>query len=157
MFPAFAQNYASGILQAKHDTPSSYAHCQRARKLNPEQQAVLMQDILASGARCRMRVRGSSMAPTIQDLDVVTIAPLTEPHEGDIVVFMMTTGKQLVMHRIQKRQTGGWLTKGDNCLTDDGIIPESNILGKVVQIEKPSMWRKRLLKLFLAPQHDRLR
>ena len=160
MYLASAQNYTGGIWCAKPERGASGYICrQPARKLTAHQHAGVIEAILGSGAHHRMRVRGHSMAPTIEDGDIVTLAPIADKTSlaGEIIVFARPPDEQLVLHRTLQRGANGWLTRGDNCLTDDGMIPDDAILGKVVRIDKPSPWRRRLLKRLLAVRHDRLR
>lgn len=101
----------------------------------------LFTEILDSGADLRMRVTGSSMAPTIRDGDQVTLRkiPAGKLVPGDIVWLIDNSGNSVV-HRIMKKRVRlektCLHTKGDALIEYDQWADEKNILGKICRIEK---------------------
>ena len=99
----------------------------------------LMQAVLAKGVPFRFRARGWSMTPFIRDGDIITITPIQDQRLvlGDIVAFTRPAENRLVVHRIVNRHGSDFMIQGD-CAPDhpDGVIPVSNLLGRVVRIER---------------------
>ena len=89
----------------------------------------------------RIFLEGDSMRPLIRrGRDQVTIVPLTRPlKRGDVVLFESTPGRYVV-HRVYRLQDGFVQTLGDNCRNPDPWIPEQQVLGQVVQVER-GKWR----------------
>lgn len=99
----------------------------------------LMRTILGRGFRFRFRARGWSMAPFIKDGDVITIAPLknTLPGIGAVVAFVRPKEDKLVVHRIIAKRSKNAIIQGDNGLDyPEEIIPQENLLGRVLRIER---------------------
>jgi hypothetical protein len=103
----------------------------------------LMRAVLSQGRPFRFRARGGSMTPFIRDGDVITVVPLqqTLPETGEIVAFVRPPEGRLVVHRVVARQEQAVFIQGDNqCMNGfayaDGIIPQTNLLGKVTRIER---------------------
>ena len=86
----------------------------------------------------KIPLMGLSMFPLIRyNRDMVTVMPVeTAPQKGDIVLFEDGDRKLYVMHRVWELKDGMALTWGDNCDQADGWIPEKEILGKAVLIER---------------------
>ncbi len=99
----------------------------------------ILESLHAVGVPWRLRVRGFSMSPAIKDRDVVIVSPLPEGHpvKGDVVAFLSHSDQRLRIHRAVERHPGGWVMKGDNCLTDDGVVPSDCLLGLVTYIARP--------------------
>ena len=78
------------------------------------------------------------MHPFIRDGDVVTVSPwdggFLSP--GEVVAFCHPETGRLVVHRIVKRNSQGFLLRGDNCPEADGLVPASGILGRVTRVER---------------------
>ncbi len=101
-------------------------------------QLELLRGAKERGVALRTTVRGVSMTPFVRDRDVVTVAPLNG-HTltcGDIVAVALRAPERLVVHRLVARRRGGWLVRGDNCLRADGVVGRSDILGRVVRVER---------------------
>jgi len=81
------------------------------------------------------------MAPFIKDGDVITVAPLkkTLPGFGEVVAFVRPNEDKLVVHRIIAIRTKIAIIQGDNGLDyPEEIIPQENLLGRVIRIERNS-------------------
>ncbi len=74
---------------------------------------------------------GSSMNPTLCEPMILETSRFEHYSRGDVVVFTYKNGNTIV-HRIVKRTKFGFITSGDNNLTDDEPIVQHDILGKVV-------------------------
>lgn len=101
----------------------------------------LMSAVLDRGLPFRFRARGSSMQPFIRDGDILTIAPVEtgDVRVGDIIAFRQeVNAPRVLIHRIVARQNSRWLLRGDNALVADGEVDASDILGRVVRIERGS-------------------
>lgn len=82
-------------------------------------------------------VSGGSMLPLIHDGDQLLVTHgVASARRGDVLLFRQ--GDQLIAHRLLARQiTGGevrYLTKGDNMLGADPLVPVAEIMGKVVLV-----------------------
>jgi hypothetical protein len=121
----------------------------------------LMRAVLARGLPFRFRARGWSMAPTIRDGDVITVAPLrrARPGVGRVVAFVRPGEGKLVVHRVVARRRGGSIMRGDSVRGDgvggdsvredaDGPIPAENVLGEVTRVEREG----RAVRLGLGPE-----
>lgn len=100
-------------------------------------QREIVKNVLALGYSIRFRVYGRSMIPFVNNGDKVTISPFgdTNPQIGNIVVFENLRDRRLVIHRVIQKHVDRFEIKGDNCTQSDGIIPLSQILGKITKIE----------------------
>jgi signal peptidase I len=98
----------------------------------------LLQAILDKGVPFRFRAKGFSMSPFIKDDDVITVSPLTDgsTHSGDIVAFIRSEMKKLVIHRVVGKQGEYFHIKGDNIPNTDELIPKANIIGRVTKVER---------------------
>jgi len=101
----------------------------------------LCEDLLERGYDVRFRAEGTSMMPTIQDGDAVTVSPVDrggiEP--GEIVLYRRV-GRPIA-HRVAQIRTsaaGGVVivARGDGKAGDDAPVAAEEILGKVVSIER---------------------
>ncbi len=99
----------------------------------------LMRTVLARGVPFRFCARGWSMAPFIQDGDVITVSPLRQglPGVGEVVAFVRPGAGNLVVHRVVARRGADFFIQGDSVPENaDGIIPLENLLGRVTRIER---------------------
>lgn len=82
-----------------------------------------------------------SMYPTINVGDIV-IVKLDEPvQEQDIVTYKQE--KSFITHRIIKKEGNSIIAKGDNNNTQDEMINENDVIGKVVYIiNNVEVWKK---------------
>ena len=98
------------------------------------------EEILKAGHNLRIIAEGSSMLPSIRGGDVIIIKPINvvDLKIGDIII--RRTGNKLIAHRlIKKKNIEGILfliTKGDNLHSADQPLKASQLLGKVVSIER---------------------
>ena len=98
----------------------------------------LIKAVLEKNKSFRFRANGFSMSPFVKNGDIITISPLQNSpfRPGDIVAFFHpVTGKPFV-HRVIWKKGSSLRIRGDSLLSDDGLIPESNIFGKVTKVER---------------------
>ena len=74
---------------------------------------------------------GSSMIPTLSEPMILETSRVEHYIQGDVVVFTDKNSNNIV-HRIVRLTKSGFITRGDNNLTDDEPIVLQDILGKVV-------------------------
>lgn len=102
----------------------------------------LLEDLLARGLRVRLPVSGISMGRAVRSGDVVTLArDVGRAGRGDLVLFRERSGT-LVLHRILRvwrGSSGGtrYQTRGDACIRLDPVIAESQVLARVLAVERP--------------------
>ncbi|OGL39603.1 MAG: signal peptidase I [Candidatus Schekmanbacteria bacterium RIFCSPHIGHO2_02_FULL_38_11] len=102
----------------------------------------LSSEILRKGHVLRFQARGTSMHPFIKDKDIIKVKPV-QPEKlksGDVILYK-TGYRGFVVHRLIKKQNKKkgeplFVTKGDFCYTPDPAISSSDILGKVISIER---------------------
>lgn len=109
-----------------------------------------LQAFLAKRAQFRFRARGFSMHPFIQDGDVLTVLPLDgqAPQPGKVVAFCHPQSQKLTVHRMVAELKEGYLIRGDSASAADGVIPLTNILGTVRQVERAG----KQVRLGLGPE-----
>lgn len=102
----------------------------------------LFEDILCAGSILRVKVTGRSMAPFLHGGEIVTIknVPCGSLFRGDLI-FFKNIQDILILHRIVHKKKGSdgtiiFLTKGDALRAFDEPVPDREVLGKVVKIEK---------------------
>lgn len=95
----------------------------------------LSKEVLGRGYHLRFQVEGTSMRPTIWPGDIITIDPDRKVQPGDII-FYHHQGHFLA-HRLVACQAGMLLTKGDDSDHPDSPFPDTALLGKVIQVERP--------------------
>ena len=113
--------------------------------------------LLDRGYRVRFRAAGTSMQPTIEDGDAITVAPvaLTDVKRGDILLY--TSGRRPVVHRVVDIDATGseiaaFVLRGDAKVACDAPVASNQILGKVVAIERgggraaAGTWRAKLTR-----------
>jgi signal peptidase I len=84
----------------------------------------------------RLRVSGSSMLPAILPGDVLSIRQVSaaQAAAGDVVLFRRED--RFFVHRVLRREAGGLVTRGDALAAADPPVADSELLGKVVAIER---------------------
>jgi len=103
--------------------------------------AEISADLLGAGKDLRFQARGCSMRPMVRDGDVLLVKAIKPPmiKVPDVVLYVNDLG-YAVVHRVigkRKRQGIHWFTiQGDQVGQIDGIFPESQILGKVISLER---------------------
>src|SRR6476646_2719991 len=101
--------------------------------------AQLAGELIASGKGFRFQARGRSMLPSIEDGDVLHVAPARPARLkiGDIVLFKKDG--EFKAHRIvgrdKDRSKKGFITRGDASMQTDGMVPRESIIGRVVAVE----------------------
>jgi hypothetical protein len=80
---------------------------------------------------------------------VLTVSPLQEGRLrlGEVVAFCHPETGKLVVHRILKKNSQGFLLQGDNCPAADGLIPAARIVGRVTAVGE----NRRLVRLGQGP------
>jgi signal peptidase I len=101
----------------------------------------LSEDLLDEGYGVRFRADGTSMQPTIEDGDAITVASvaLTDIKRGDILVYRC--GRRIIAHRVVHIRTTGneiaaFVLQGDAKTACDAPVAPNQILGRVVAIER---------------------
>jgi signal peptidase I len=104
----------------------------------------LAADVLERGERLSLRVRGSSMLPSLFPGDVLTFRRCS-PAEivvGDIVLFLREG--RCFIHRVAERMAVGGdsriLTRGDALPVCDAPVGETEVLGRLSVVERKG-WR----------------
>ena len=99
---------------------------------------------------------GSSMYPTLRELDLFEVLPLAgrAVKPGDVILFHLEDQSRAIVHRAIQLATGGIHTQGDhNTAIDDDIVLPENVIGRVVRIHRGRkmlpiasgcLWRTRL-------------
>jgi len=96
-------------------------------------------ELLNAGVPVRFTATGPSMAPTIHDGDVITVAParVDEIEAGDVTLYAAPRG--LTAHRVVAR-TGGptpaFVTRGDAPGSEDALVAGKTLLGRVLRVER---------------------
>ncbi|MDD1701597.1 MAG: S24/S26 family peptidase [Methanoregula sp.] len=129
-------NDRSPVSSEENITP--YFHAGGSLSLSGPALAGLTREILDRGLLFRFTAPGTSMSPFIRDRDVITLAPFQSAscRPGDVVAFVRPGTERLVVHRVIQMTGDGCFIKGDNTPENDGEIPCSCILGKVVRVER---------------------
>lgn len=100
----------------------------------------LFNKVLEFNLRCTgslwINVEGISMRPILKSGNRVEIHKKEKYEIGDVVVFR--DGDNMIVHRIIKYTADHIITKGDNVCYSDLPVSPSDILGKVISIEKTS-------------------
>ena len=89
-------------------------------------------------------ITGSSMAPTLRDMDQVNVVPYEDQkiRRGDVVVFRLPGEKYSVTHRVSETSKKGIVTRGDNSERCDAWrLSPSNIVGKAIFVKRGEKWR----------------
>ena len=105
----------------------------------------LTEEIVRTFGEVRLRVYGTSMAPSILPGDIVSIAQanLENVAPGEIVSFLQ--GGRLFVHRVVRRATltsgnitnaSRLITQGDRLQHEDPPVSGTELLGRVVDVER---------------------
>jgi signal peptidase I len=112
--------------------------------MSPEIQSIAL-DLLRKGHAVRLKTQGQSMAPFIQEGDLITVRPLASSgglRVGAVVVYWDDIVKMVVAHRIVKKESRagrlGWVIRGDaeGWNGGDPFFLHEQIQGKVTQIQR---------------------
>lgn len=104
----------------------------------------LLRDALAAEGRCRLPLRGDSMAPTLPAACEIEIAPLGgAPRLGALIVFAQGAG--LVAHRLAWRAGGRLFAQGDHRRAADPPLLPEQVLGVVAAawVDGRRVWPRR--------------
>jgi hypothetical protein len=97
-------------------------------------------ELLQKFGAARLRVLGSSMAPTLRPGDIVSVrrAAPEEISVGQLVVF--SAGTRLITHRVvavlKDAGVRRWITRGDRADEDDGAVPAENLIAVVESVSR---------------------
>jgi signal peptidase I len=100
----------------------------------------LVEEIVRSFGEVRLRVFGTSMAPSVLPGDVVSVrfAKLDEISVGEIALFSRTG--RFFIHRVVSKSAASatpcLITRGDRLGQDDPPVNSSEFLGRIVSIER---------------------
>ncbi len=119
--------------------------------MNPKTGAEAYLDTVLSiwaerGERTRCPLAGSSMAPLLQDGDILVVEHGNgDLRLGDVIVFR--AGGRIKAHRLLRRRRaadGGlsYLTKGDASVGYDAPVPAEQVIGRVVEVHGPNRHRR---------------
>lgn len=106
--------------------------------------AELSAALLGAGKAVRFRARGSSMWPLVRDGDVLLVRPVDARsiQVGDVVLCSSEPGR-VVVHRVMRKLGGRagycFVVQGDQIARPDGLIPEGQVYGRAVTIEREGM------------------
>lgn len=123
----------------------------------------LATELLRRGGQLRIKARGGSMIPFLWDGDMVLVTPSrsSEILVGDVICYETPPGR-LFLHRVIKRERGGFVARGDALRFTD-LIPPGQVLGRAVAVERHgrvrrldgARWRNRAIAA-LSPLLSRL-
>jgi hypothetical protein len=105
----------------------------------------LMLDVLLRLGRCRLRVSGTSMLPTLWPGDVVSIESrrLSELRAGDIVLYERRG--RFFLHRLvalpAERFPGRLVTRGDSMPQADPAVRVESVLGVLATVRRGKDWK----------------
>jgi hypothetical protein len=93
-------------------------------------------EVLGRFGEVRLRVTGSSMLPSVQPGDVLTIrrCVMSEVESGAIVLF--TRDGRLFAHRVVARRNTHLVTRGDTLEWQDPPVRPDQLLGRVVTLTR---------------------
>ena len=97
-------------------------------------------ELLRRGAYVRFRAIGASMQPTIEDGELITVAPVAPAavKRGDILLYQSESGVHA--HRVVGRVKGTapllYLLRGDASVSCDPPVAREQVLGRVVAVQR---------------------
>ena len=99
-------------------------------------------ELLRRGNRVRFRAVGASMQPTIEDGELITVAPVaaTSIRRGDILLCQGVRG--VIAHRVvgitgsAKREDASYLLRGDASVDRDDPVRPEQVLGQVLAVQR---------------------
>jgi signal peptidase I len=104
----------------------------------------LVDEVVRTFGEVRLRVFGTSMAPSILPGDLISIqrASLTEISTGEVVLFSQKG--RLFVHRVVRGADHPGepclITRGDRLRYNDSPVSSSELLGRVISIERGNRW-----------------
>ncbi len=90
-----------------------------------------------NGSPFRIRVRGTSMMPILNDGDIVTIQKSDIYSAGDILLYPFEN-EGLLLHRLLKINGSRYYCKGDNTFRIEEVM-SNGIFGKVISVTRKSV------------------
>ncbi len=118
---------------------SSYVSQGEALELSNRGQLELLRAAVRQGAALRITARGHSMAPFVRGCcDVVTIGPLDDREPRAVTSWPSQPRRTIDSWSIASSRAagGGWLVRGDNVRTADGVVARDSVLGRVVRVQR---------------------
>ena len=98
----------------------------------------LMTELLRQGSSVRFRALGASMQPTIEDGELITVAPMASARikRGDILLYQNERG--VFAHRVVGRvgDCPHFLLRGDAAVSCDPPVLRDQIIGRVVAVQR---------------------
>lgn len=119
--------------------------------------ASVIVDLLQRGHEVRFQARGDSMHPAIRDDDYLHVMPIdatTRIRRGEVVVMLAERG--LTVHRVLAQRGEIVIARGDNAPDVDPPLHRSQVIGRVVKVERKGKMR-RLSRLSFAKARRILR
>jgi signal peptidase I len=97
----------------------------------------LCQETLGKGSHLRFRALGGSMYPFIRSGDIITAKPIPPENLTVGQVLFYYKDGSFFAHRLKERSSNSlMITRGDNLPFNDNFITPSEVLGKIVTIER---------------------
>ncbi|MCK4942601.1 MAG: GNAT family N-acetyltransferase, partial [Candidatus Aminicenantes bacterium] len=86
----------------------------------------------------RFQVKGTSMVPSICEGDMITLSLFRpfSPTPGEVVAFRHPLTERLILHRVIGLGQNAYYVNGDNIHGSDLKVPEKNLLGAVVRVDR---------------------
>lgn len=92
-----------------------------------------IEELLLKNGSLKLYPKGNSMFPLIREgRDCVLLIPVNQVKVGDII--LVGTDSHMTLHRLVRKVSGRIVTCGDNCISPDSVILESQIIAKVLTI-----------------------
>jgi signal peptidase I len=127
----------------------------------------LASEVARAFGEIRLRVSGTSMAPSILPGDVISIrrARTGEIFIGDVILY--SRNSRLFAHRVIRRADNAdepcLITRGDRLPHEDPQVSSTELLGRVISVERgfrkvdfsaPNRWRRRAtIRLLQSSDH----
>ena len=106
----------------------------------------LVEERLAAGERVKIPLVGTSMQPTLVEGDLLFLeSPKSSPKVGDVVLFRYR-GRHL-LHRIVAIEGDRYITRGDNCTTNE-VAGKEDVVAILVEVERRNGLRHFLVRWF---------
>lgn len=127
-------------------------------KIQSEIESELILEILERNHKLRFQALGNSMFPSIRSGDFITVKPVSADEISlNDVIFFQNEGKFFAHRLIEKREkqrSETFITKGDFQSQADRPIDQSQLLGKIIKVERngnevnfDSNFKKKLFRL----------
>ena len=99
-----------------------------------------LRDLLLASGKVRLRIASRSMIPTLRPGDEIAVepVPIDALRAGDLILFQ--GWRALVCHRLVEASGDALLTRGDARLSAGERIAPHQVLGKVMEIRKRTLW-----------------